>query len=344
MKRILKISGVVLIIIVIAAGVMIYSLGPTLPEDTDETIDAVMQSELPELLQGETGYVQSRETKIWYEAISPDGPPKGTILLFIGISADALGWPQSFLDALVAEGYQVIRFDYRGTGMSDWVEDWEQNPYSLTDLAADAAAILDSVGVEQAHLIGVSMGGMVAQQFAIDHPDRTLTLTSMMSSGNINDPELPPISQKMAFDLIKIGIKYGIFPTERNTIKLNLAARTMLRGDADYNIDVRETAEQVLYNLRQRNGYNPGASQQHQEAVIRSGSRYYELQTLEIPTLVIHGMNDPFIPIEHSKKLASIIPDSKTKWFENMGHDLPPYLIDDIVAELIQNFERNPGE
>ena len=323
---------------------MVISLsGPELPADIDHTIDVLLESELPELIQGNTGYVQSGETSIWYESITPTDSPKGTVLLFMGISNDALGWPQSFIESLVNAGYQVIRYDYRGTGMSDWIDDWAENPYSLEDLAADAAVILDYLGIEQAHLIGVSMGGMVAQEFAINNPQRVLTLNLMMSSGNIVDEEIPPISSDTTFDLIKIALKYGIFPTERNMIKLHVASRIILRGDADYAIDVREVGEGVLYNLRERRGYNPDASQQHQEAVFRSGSRYDELAKIDIPTLVIHGVNDPFIPIEHSEKLAAVIPDARSKWFENMGHDVPSELIDSLITELISNFERNPG-
>ncbi len=233
---------------------------------------------MPELLKGNTGYVQSGDTKIWFESIGQGGVKKGTILLFMGISNDALGWPQGFIESLVDSGYQVIRFDYRGTGMSDWIEDWEKNHYTLSDLASDAVAILDTLGIKDAHLIGISLGGMVAQEFAINHPGRTLTLTSIMSSGNIVDKDLPEISQKTTFDLIKIGLKYGIFPTERKTIKLHVAARIILRGGANYDIDIKGTAEQVLYNLRKRNGYNPEASRQHHEAVYRSDSRYASLK------------------------------------------------------------------
>lgn len=343
LTRIFKFGGIALIIVMILAGTALFLSGPKLPDDADETIDSVLRSELPEILQGRTGYVQSGKTNIWYESISPANPAKGTVLLFMGISNDALGWPQSFLTLLTDAGYQVIRFDYRGTGLSDWENDWDQNPYSLADLALDAVAILDREQIDQAHIVGISMGGMIAQEFAINHPDRVLTLTLMMSSGNIVDEELPQISQKVTVALVLAALKYGIFPTERNSIKLHVAARMILRGDADYDIDVRETAQQVLYNLRNRNGYNSEASQQHQEAVFRSGSRYDELRRLEIPTLVIHGLNDPFIPIEHSQKLADTIPDARTKWFENMGHDIPPVLFDSLTRELMGNFERNPG-
>ena len=122
----------------------------------------------------------------------------------MGISNDALGWPPDFIDSLVKEGYQVIRYDYRGTGMSDWVDNWQEAPYSLADLAADAVLILDNLDVAQAHLIGVSMGGMVAQEFALSNPERVLTLNLMMTSGNIVDEELPPISSDVTFELIKV--------------------------------------------------------------------------------------------------------------------------------------------
>lgn len=335
--------GVFIAAILVIVSAAIYFSGPQLPGDIDKTIDGVLQSDLPEFLKGETGYVYPKNTKVWYESIEPSSPTKGAILLFMGIANDSFGWPQGFIDLLVDSGYQVIRYDYRGTGMSDWMPDWKQSPYSLTDFASDAKLILDALNIEKAHVVGVSMGGMVAQEFAIHFPQRTLTLTSIMSSGNIMDKDIKGISKKTTFDLIKIGLKYGIFPTERNTIKMHIAARIILRDEADYRIDVKGTAEQVLYNVRKRNGYNPRVSVQHEEAVRRSGSRYEQLKKLKIPSLVIHGQNDPFIPIDHSKKLASVLSNTKTKWFANMGHDIPPSLYDSLVAELIKNFERNPN-
>lgn len=341
LTKIFKISTAFLLAVAIIISAVLFLSGPKLPDETDEIISSVMAADLPELLQGETGYVGSDKARIWYESVSPADPPKAAVLLFMGISNDALGWPPDFIDLLVTEGYQVIRYDYRGTGMSDWGTDWQENPYSLADLAADAVLILDDLDVTRAHLIGVSMGGMVAQEFALNNPERVLTLNLMMSSGNIVDDELPPISSEVTFDLIKIAVKYGIFSTERNTIKLHIASRLILRGDADYEVDVTEISQQVLYNLRNRRGYNPEASQQHQEAVFRSGSRYEALALFDKPTLVIHGVNDPFIPMEHSEKLAAVIPDSQARFIENMGHDIPPQLLDAIILELIANFARN---
>ncbi len=337
--RLLKICGIVLLILLIGLIVGIFFTGPKLPANTDTIIENVINTELPEFVKGKSGYVISDDHKIWYESITPKDSSKGGILLFMGMATDALGWPQTFIDKLVDSGYQVIRYDYRGTGQSDWVEDWQQKPYSIADLSKDAETILDTLNVSKVHLVGLSLGGMVAQEFAIENPDKTLTLTSIMSSGDIFDEELPEASKSIVFDFTKIGIKYGIFQSEKNTIKLMLSAKMILRGDAQYDIDVKGTAEQVLYNLRKRKGYNPDVSRQHDQAANLWGSRYDELKDLKIPVLIIHGLNDPFVSIEHSKKLASVIPNSKTKWFNNMGHDLPPNLIDSITRKIILNIK-----
>ena len=335
--KLLKILGITLLILLIGFIILIFFTGPKLPDNTDAIIEKVLNSKIPEFVKGESGYVVSDNYKIWYESITPKDTNKGAILLFMGMATDALGWPQLFIDKLVDSGYQVIRYDYRGTGLSDWIEDWQQKPYSLADLAKDAETILDTLKIREAHLVGLSLGGMVAQEFAIKNADRTLTLTSIMSSGNIIDKELPKVSKRVVFDFTKIGIKYGIFQSEKNIIKLILSAKVILRGDAQYDIDVKGTAEQVLYNLKKRKGYNPNASSQHDEAANLSDSRYDKLKDLKIPVLIIHGINDPFVSIEHSKKLADVIPNSKTKWFNNMGHDLPPNLIDSISKEIILN-------
>jgi pimeloyl-ACP methyl ester carboxylesterase len=259
----------------------------------------------------------------------------------MGISNDALGWPQKFINAFVDSGYQVICYDHRGTGLSDWVKKWNsKNPYSLADMADDGIAVMDALGIEKAHIIGISMGGMIAQELAINHTDRVVSLTSMMSSGYIEDPELPKISSHIALELIKTALKYGIIGGEKNMIKLHLASRIILMGNATYDLNAKEIAEQVLYNTRKRNGYNSNVSQQHQAAVRLSGSRYEKLKMLNIPTLVIHGTSDPFIPIEHGMKCASVIPNACSLWLQGMGHDIPENLTDTIVVKIIANFKR----
>ena len=167
--------------ILLAFSFYIFATGPKLPDGTNTVIAEVMKSSVPNFVTGNQGFVTSGSTKIWYEEICPHESPKGTIILFMGISNDALGWPQNFLNTLIDSGYRVIRYDYRGTGLSDWLT----NQYSLKDLASDAKAIFDTLRIAKANLVGISLGGMVAQEFAINYPEHTQSLVCMMSSGHI---------------------------------------------------------------------------------------------------------------------------------------------------------------
>lgn len=330
-----------ILLLFIGSSVYIYTVGPTLPKGTDDIIEGVLENPLPEIVKGKTGFAKSQGLDIWYESISPKDSSKGAILLIMGISNDALGWPQKFIQAYVDSGYQVIRYDHRGTGMSGWVKNWDnKKPYSLADMADDGIAVLDSLGIKKANIIGVSMGGMIAQELAINHPDRVASLTSMMSSGYIEDPELPKISSSIAWELIKVSLKYSIIDTEKNMIKLHIASRMILMGNATYDLQIKELAQQVLYNVRKRNGYNSSVSKQHQAAVFLSGSRYDKLKLISIPTLIIHGKSDPFIPIDHGEKCVSVIPNTVGLWLDNMGHDIPDNFVDTLSKQIMANFMR----
>lgn len=340
-KKILKFTTLFLLLVLIGSSIYIYQSGPQLPADTDNIIETTLENPLPELINGETGFAQSQGINIWYESITPPDTTKGVVLLIMGISNDAMGWPPAFVQSFVDAGYQLIRYDHRGTGMSDWLTDWDANkPYTLSDMASDGVAILDKLGVSKAHIVGGSMGGMIAQEMATRHPERVASLASIMSSGHITDPDLAPISAAVAFDLIKVALKYGIIGGEKNLIKLNLASRIILRGNTSHTLPTREVSEQVLYNIRKRRGYNINASKQHQAAVMAGGSRYEELKTIEIPSLIIHGQSDPFIPIEHGKKCAALIPNADTLWIKNMGHDIPDELIGQVSEKIISVFKQ----
>ncbi len=197
MKTLKKVFVILIsIIVVVLIGAMIYidmNL-PELPSLTNRIIDKTLEKHNYSL-KGEQGYAVNDDTKIWYESIQPEDTMKGHIILIMGISNNALAWPDYFIKSLTDGGYNVIRYDNRGTGMSDWVADWStENAYSLEDMADDAIAILDTLNIQEAHVIGVSLGGMIAQTISIKYPERVTTLVSMISTGDILDPELPSIN------------------------------------------------------------------------------------------------------------------------------------------------------
>lgn len=333
--RLLVVLLALAVMLIVGAAIYLHQSGPELPPGTDEIISQVLEDPLPQFVTGQTGTAQSGGVRIWYESVHPPRPASGTVLLVMGIANDALGWPQPFIDALVDAGYQVIRYDHRDTGLSGW----NGGDYSLADMADDAVAVLDALEVERAHVVGISMGGMIAQEIALAHPARVTSLALLMSSAHIEDPDIAPVSAATAIELVKVAMKYGLVGGERNMIKLHVASRLVLRGDADSSVDVRATAEQVLYNLRVRRGYNHAVSAAHQAAVRRTGSRLQRLRRLTVPTLVVHGRADPFVPIAHGEKLAQVIPDARGLWLDDMGHDLPERVIGPVSRALTVHFD-----
>lgn len=313
---------------------------PKLSKAEKRIIRDVVRAPVLEIVRGETGLAISKDHSIWYERIRPDPPSKGVIMLIMGNGNDALSWPASFVSALIAENYEVVRFDHRGTGLSTSTKKWKKkDPYSLDDMADDVIAILDTLNVQKAHIVGASMGGMIAQIVAIEHPNRTASLTSIMSSGDVLDPELPPMSNKVVPKMVGAILKYGFFGNKKGQIKRQIVQKKILMGKATGAIAIKPMAEASLYNLRKREGYKLLSARHHYEAILNASSRYEALSELEIPTLLIHGVQDPVIPISHDKKLATLMPQADTLWIANMGHDFPEAALPQIVRTMISNFE-----
>lgn len=315
--------------------------GIKIPAQTDQVIDEVLaENNLPNFISGKTGIAKSGDINIWYESMMPEGTPKGTILLVMGYGTTALGWPAHFYQPFVDAGYHVIRYDNRGLGMSDWVKNWDKkNPYTLEDMAKDGVAILDSLGIEKAHIIGASMGGMIAQRMAISHAERVLTLTSIMSSGYMNDPELPPVHKSFRQNLLKLILKYQIRPNSRKIAKFGVGIRLALKGDGPYEVDIKDAVQKALYERHKRRGSNPKVRDQHGAAIEASGSRLQELKHLKLPIAVIHGRPDPLVIFPHGKKSASMMPNAKTLWLDGMGHDMPKMYMPEIHKIIFKNLE-----
>ncbi|WP_301114512.1 alpha/beta hydrolase [Microbacterium sp.] len=322
---------------VIGVAVWFLREGPKLPRDIDDVIDRVAASDLTHVVAGETGYAASDGVRIWYEAIGADGSEKGVVLLHVSMAGDSLFWPPEFIRALVRAGYRVIRFDPRGTGASDWMPDWSRkHPYSLLDMAADAVAVLDAQHVKKAHIIGLSLGGFVAQEIAIGYPDRIASLTLMSSAADPTDPRMPPMRLG---PMLRAGVRglpllrYRFRGGERNLVKERVAK--IIGATGPEGVDVEDVAELVLYDLRYRRGTNLRAIIQHQVAVAVTRSRYPLLGGIRAPTLVIHGTVDSFLPIAHAEKLVTLIPASQHLWLDGVDHHQFPYPDMPAVTEAI---------
>lgn len=327
------------LVIFISVVVLILYSGPKLEHETLRIIDETLNEELPELIKGKTGFVLSNNVKIWYELISPTTPAKGVVCLLMSNAADGLMWPPSFINRFTSAGFEVLRFDYRGTGQSDWIPNWSnENAYSLSDMATDVKSILDALDISRVHLFGFSLGGMIAQEVAINYPDKVLSLTLLMTTGDATDSSMKVFSLKPFIRSFINSIpimKYRIMGGERNLIIERILKMKLVLDDNSF--DVKETAQQVLYDLRKRKGINIKAVFQHFRAVAISGSRYDKLKSLKLPALIIHGTNDEMFPLEHGKKLVELIPNAKFIWLDGVGHMFPIPNMDAVIKKVFEN-------
>ena len=304
-------------------------------------IKAAINSPL-ENMAGDEGYAVNDGVRIWYDVHQPKDTIKGSVLLIMGLSADALIWPEFFYQPFVDSGYRIIRLDNRGVGNSDWDAFDPDNPYSLSDMADDALAVLDTLNINKAHVVGASMGGMIGQTLSIEHPERVSSLTSIMSTAWTEDPNMPAIDLNV-FKHIGINtIKYGLSGEIEDGVKLRIAIRELLMGSEKYELDIEGIAQLTRNNIENRSGYNQKSGMQQTKAIELSGSRVDALKSLEIPTLVIHGKTDPLIPFEHGVKTAELIPNAETLWIDGMGHTLPEMYSDTITQRMLRliNFHR----
>ena len=341
-KTLLKILSLRIWSFYVLSGTLLHSCAsiPKLTNEDKEIIKEVLKAPLPEFISGETGFAQVDKHQIWFEKITPTNQVKGTVVLIMGNGQDALSWPPNFISNFIENGYQVIRYDHRGTGCSTSEKKWKKkNAYTLSDMAKDIIAILNIAKIEKAHIVGVSMGGMIAQIVAIENPNRIISLTSIMSSGDVMDSDVPPMSDEVLPKMISTVLKKGFLGNKKGLIKRQIIQKRILMGEATGAIDIRSMAQVSYYNLKERNGYSLMAARHHYQAILNSKSRLEQLQKLKTPTLIIHGIQDPVMPIEHGKKLLVTIPNADRLWIENMGHDLPDGKIDEITLKISNHFE-----
>lgn len=329
---------IILSLLLVLGGIVFFATFPALPPDTNAAIQIALKQELPELIKGKTATINNNGIEIWYNVMKPKGEIKGTILLIMGHSATALSFPAYLFNPMLDKGYQVIRYDNRGVGMSDWMLEEEKKDYTLEDMATDAIAILDQENLDKVHVWGVSMGGMIAQRLALSYSERFISLTSIMSSGFTHDPELKIAEPHLYRKFVQLILRYGLIDNEVNGVKFALGIKNLLRGKGDYEINTLETVQRSLYERRKRRGANKKVADQHTNAIMLSGSRLGELPHLTVPMLIIHGKKDPLVLPEHGKKYSKAAPQAKTVWIEGMAHDLPEKFIGEILNLSFEHF------
>jgi pimeloyl-ACP methyl ester carboxylesterase len=276
-----------------------------------------------------------------------DGPP---MLLIHGVGAQLIRWPQGLCDRLMAAGFRVLRYDSRDIGLSTHMLDAPipdlaevtkarrqgrepKLPYTLADLADDAAGLLAALDIAAAHVVGVSLGGMVAQQLAIAKPERVLSMTSIMSqSGN---PDLPGSSPEALAKLSAIAPDPA---TDREGYIGHQVSLNRVLGSPAYPAP-EDTLRQTAALVADRNYYPPGAARQL--AAGRSApDRRPGLRQLSLPVLVIHGSDDPLMPPVCGQDTADNVPNAWFLQINGMGHDLPEPLLDLFVANIVANCAR----
>jgi len=286
------------------------------------------------------------EVEIAYEV---DGPDDGTpMLLIMGLGTQLVGWPADVIQGLVDEGFRVVRFDNRDIGLSTRTDGppptrasvvkafahrrYARSDYDLSDMAGDAAALLDHLGIGAAHVVGVSMGGMIAQQLTIDHPDRVLSLTSIMS--NTGNQRLRSVSLRL-LPTMAVSMTTPRPTDEEEAVRLGVEGFRLIAGP---HFDTDEVTTMVRAAVR-RSVHPLGAIRQLL-AILASPDRTAGLRRVRVPTLVIHGLEDPLVVPSGGIQTAKAVPGSRLLMFPDMGHDLPAPRRAEIVEAIARNARR----
>jgi len=286
-------------------------------------------------------------------AYETSGAPRGEPLLLIsGTGVQMLMWPDAFVAALAGRGFCVTRFDNRDAGLSThltqagnpgWLKPLIRHaaaPYRLEDMADDAVAVLDALGWDRAHIAGTSLGGMIAQTMAICHPSRIRTLTSIMSTPSARIGTMPKISTMRKLMQIAGTPVNGPEDAAEATVALK-----RLTGTARYPID-EELIRDIGRRSYERDPGSEASDFRQRAAVSASGSRRKTLAAVRIPTLVLHGDQDPIINVKAGRATAAAIPGARLVIYPQMGHDLPrelwPSILDEIAALAAQAPARPP--
>lgn len=268
------------------------------------------------------------------------------VVLIHGLSCQLTQWPEALLDGLVARGLCVVTFDNRDTGLSDGPDApppsveallaAQQDPaaltpaYTLSDMAQDVVDLLDHLGQAGAHVMGFSMGGMIAQHLAIEHAERLYSLASVMSSAGGAD--LPPPEEAAVAALLGL-----VAEDEAKAPAAKVADAWEAFGGPHFQSSasgIGRCAGQAV-----QRAWRPAGTARQLAAILADGDRRDALRSVRTPTLVLHGEADPLLPVAAGRATAAAVPNAEFVGFEKLGHDFPAPLIGDIVAAIGKHIE-----
>ena len=273
------------------------------------------------------------------------------VLLVMGLGMQLVAWPAAFIQGLWDAGFRVVRFDNRDAGLSQsfdelgvpnlMVESMRHRfglrvraPYTLADMANDAFGVLDALKIERAHVLGMSMGGMIAQRMALAAPHRVPSLTSIMSSSGARFLPGP-----------KSHVLRALLARPKDSSEDAVVDHTMalLRTIASPAYPQDETLVRERVRAATRRAYRPAGTQRQMAAVVADTKRARELATMRVPTLVIHGRDDPLVPFACGEDSARRIPHARLVALRGMGHDLPPGVVDQLLQAVVPHLRQTGG-
>lgn len=283
-------------------------------------------------------YLMSNGIRIAYETAGDSKNPP--LLLIMGLGMQLTSWPEDLVEELVELGFYVIRFDNRDSGLSDKFDKagvpnlaftfikhlvrWPvKSTYTLEDMASDAMGVLRALGINKAHVVGASMGGMIAQILAARHPDRILSLTSIMSTSGRRG--LPGPTREARAVLFKRPAG-----SDHESLIAHGAHVFRVIGSPAYPTPDKQLRERISASIRRN--VSPGGVARQMAAIVASRDRCKLLASIRVPTLVIHGAADPLVPVAAGIDTARLVPGAQIAIIEGMGHDLPGQLIERITS------------
>lgn len=286
---------------------------------------------------------QCNGVELEYEVMGSGEP----LLLVMGLGAQLVQWPDGFCERLVERGYMVIRFDNRDIGLSSWLDHLGvpnvrsvvvrgyaglpvSSAYTLSDMSDDAVALMDALGLDDAHVVGASMGGMIAQTMAIERPSRVRSLVSIMSSpGNRRYSIAKPHALKALLEPPAKGREAQIESMVEKFRVFNGAK-----------LPFNEAVAREIMTRAYDRGFHPAGFARQLNAIIASGARREQLRAVRCPTTVIHGTDDALVPPGGGAATARAIPNARLQWVDGMGHSLPVVCWGIIVDAIDDNCRR----